>query len=78
MLAEGTEPEQTFVEFVTGNYFDVLGPEPVVGRFFLPEEDRTRGSHPVVVLGHSLWVRRFGADPAPAFLDRTPNGDRHA
>jgi len=63
MNASGEEPQQTFVEFVTGNYFDVLGLEPALGRFFLPEEDETPGSHPVAVLGHGLWSRRFGKDP---------------
>src|SRR3989304_4008336 len=63
MNASGGQPEQTFVEFVTGNYFDVLGLEPALGRFFLPEEDETPGSHPVVVLGHGIWNRGFGKDP---------------
>ncbi len=63
MSARGDEPEPIFLEFVTGNYFDVLGIEPALGRFFLPEEDETPGSHPVVVLGHGFWRRRFGGDP---------------
>jgi predicted permease len=58
----GAEPEPIFTEFVTGNYFDVLGVEPAAGRFFLPEEDQTPGSHPVAVLGHGFWTRRFGRD----------------
>ncbi len=62
MFAGGDEPEQVFGEFVSGNYFDVLGVEPALGRFFLPEEDQTPGSHPVVVLGYGLWTRRFGND----------------
>ena len=48
----------------TGNYFDVLGVEPAVGRTFRPEELGTDGSPPVVVLSHGLWSRRFGADPS--------------
>ncbi len=63
LSARGGEPEPVFLEFVTGNYFDVLGLEPALGRFFLPEEDETPGSHPVVVLGHGFWTRRFGGDP---------------
>src|SRR5271163_2465217 len=43
-------PERAFGELVTGNYFDVLGIRPALGRFFLPEEDSTPGTHPVVVL----------------------------
>ena len=50
-------------EMVTGNYFDVLGAQIAMGRAFRPEEYDTPGTHPVVVLGHGLWVRRFGEDP---------------
>jgi putative ABC transport system permease protein len=59
---DGVEP--VIGEAVSGNYFDVLGVKAFSGRAFLPEEDRTPGSHPVVVIGHDLWRRRFGADPA--------------
>src|SRR5262245_27179066 len=48
---------------VSGNYFDVLGIKPSLGRAFLPEEDRTPGTHPVVVLSHSFWQTRFNSDP---------------
>jgi putative ABC transport system permease protein len=58
------EVEPVIGEVVSGNYFDVLGVKAFCGRTFLPEEDRTTGSHPVVVIGHDLWRRRFGADPA--------------
>lgn len=47
---------------VSGNYFDVLGLKPSLGRTFLPEEDRTPGTHPVVVLSHSFWQTRFNSD----------------
>src|ERR1700741_1891975 len=49
---------------VSGNYFDVLGIKPSLGRTFLPEEDRTPGTHPVVVLNHSFWQTRFNSDRA--------------
>lgn len=48
---------------VSGNYFDILGIKPIMGRAFLPEEDKTVGTHAVVVVGHSLWQRRLGSDP---------------
>jgi predicted permease len=51
-------------EFVSGNYFDVLGVKMALGRAFLPEEDRTLDTHPVVVLGNTCWRRRFNSDPA--------------
>src|SRR5688500_7391907 len=48
---------------VTGNYFDVLGVKAIHGRTFLPEEDKTRLTHPVVVLSYDGWQRRFAGDP---------------
>jgi predicted permease len=56
--------EVVWGETVSGNYFDVLGAPPALGRGFRPEEDRTPNTHPVVALGHGLWRRRFNADPA--------------
>jgi predicted permease len=49
---------------VSGNYFDVLGIKPSFGRAFLPEEDRTPGAYPVVVVSHSFWQSRFNSDPS--------------
>jgi len=57
------DAERVSVEFVSAAYFPLLGMEPAVGRFFTPEEDRELLAHPVVVLSHSFWSRRFGADP---------------
>ena len=62
-LGRGGQPERVRGAVVSGNYFDVLGVKAAIGRAFLPNEDRTPRSHPVVVLGHGLWQRRFGADP---------------
>jgi predicted permease len=62
MLADGGQPERVFGSLVSGNYFDVLGAGMALGRGFRPEEDRTPGAHPVVVISHKLWQQRFGAD----------------
>jgi predicted permease len=62
-LTSGAETEQVWGEIVTGNYFDVLATPPAQGRGFLPEEDRTPGTHPVAVISDRLWKRRFNADP---------------
>src|SRR5262245_28639347 len=48
---------------VTGNYFDVLGVKPALGRAFTPEEDNAKLAHPVVVISYGCWQRRFGGDP---------------
>jgi macrolide transport system ATP-binding/permease protein len=57
-------PEQVFGEIVTGNYFGVLGARPLVGRVFLPDEDRNPGEKLVCVLGYGEWQKRFGGDPS--------------
>jgi predicted permease len=55
--------ERVQVEAVTGNYFDVLGVRPALGRAFTPDDDRTPGGHPLVMLTHGFWSRRFASDP---------------
>jgi predicted permease len=62
-LEAGEKEERINVELVSGNYFEVLGVPTISGRAFLPEEDRTPGTHPVAVLGYGFWQRRFGGDP---------------
>ncbi|MCI0389360.1 MAG: ABC transporter permease [Acidobacteria bacterium] len=49
--------------FVSGNYFTVLGAEMALGRAFAPEEDQEPGAHPVMVLSHICWTRHFNSDP---------------
>ena len=56
------EPEQLLGARVTASYFPVLGVEPMLGRGFLEEENEP-GRDRVVILGHGLWQRRFGASP---------------
>ena len=57
------ETETARGELVTGNYFSVLGVRPSLGRTLAPSDDRSPGSHPLTVLSHAYWVRRFGGDP---------------
>ena len=72
-LVVNGESERITGEFVTGNYFDVLQVNPVLGRGFLPEEDQVAGRDLVVVLSNTLWRRRFGADPHIAGKNVTLN-----
>ncbi len=60
---DGGEPMMTLGEVVTGNYFEMLGIRPVIGRTFSPDEDRTPDTHPVVVIGYDFWQRAFAGDP---------------
>jgi putative ABC transport system permease protein len=62
LTGEG-EPEQLQGAVVSHDALEILGVEPLLGRSFPPEEDRA-GAERVVLLSHSLWQRRFGADPA--------------
>jgi predicted permease len=72
-LSQQGNNERIWSYEVSGNYFDMLGVQAIHGRTFLPEEDQTRLSHPVVVLSHSFWQRRFGADPNLIGKDITLN-----
>jgi macrolide transport system ATP-binding/permease protein len=54
--------EVVWGELVSGNYFDVMGVQPTLGRAFSTEEDRAPDANPVVVISHQLWQRRFRAD----------------
>jgi len=62
-LATGEAPEVLDPSFVTPSYFELLGARALHGRLFRPEEDQPPG-RPVAVIGHGLFTRRFGADPA--------------
>jgi putative ABC transport system permease protein len=70
----GTEqPERIFGDRVSAGYFAALGVQPLLGRTFQDGED-TAGREQLVVLKHSLWQRRFGADPTIVGQTITLNG----
>jgi len=60
--------------FVSGNFFELCGIQPALGRFFLPAEDEAPGTHPVVVVSHSFWQGRLAADPQAVGRSLTING----
>ena len=50
--------------YVSGNFFRVLGVQPVLGRAFLDTEDQAVGRDAVVVLGHDFWVHQMNGNPS--------------
>src|SRR5215510_3243440 len=50
-------------QIVNGEYFQVLGVNALLGRMLTPEDDREIGAHPVCVISHNYWQRRFARDP---------------
>ena len=51
------------VGLVTGNYFSVMGLQPILGRAFTPTDDGA-GAPPIIMLTHEYWQKRFGGDSA--------------
>src|SRR6478672_10271755 len=68
------DPEQVFGEIVSGNFFSVLGARPLIGRGFLPDEDKNPGEKLVCVLGYGEWQKRFGGEPSIVGRDIDLNG----
>ncbi len=73
-MALGRQSERVFAELVSGDYFRLLGVNAVIGRTLGPEDDRTPAGHPVVVLSHGFWQRRFGGNPGVLNQDIRING----
>jgi len=61
-LTGGGEPERLQSAIVTGNYFQAFEVNPLLGRTFVLDNEKT-GNDQVTVLSYSLWQRRFGGDP---------------
>jgi putative ABC transport system permease protein len=62
-LSGDGQPERLVGLTVSSSYLRVLRIQPMLGRGFLPGEDKPEGDNKVVVISHELWQRRFGADP---------------
>ena len=63
LAVAGDRAERLRGEGVDSGYFDLLGVRPAAGRL-LDASDHLAGATPVVVLGHGLWTRAFGASPS--------------
>jgi putative ABC transport system permease protein len=71
------EPQRIKSYVVTANFFQVLGVQPMLGRSFLPDEEKP-GAPFTVILGHDLWQRQFGSDPNIINKSLTFNGHQVA
>ena len=73
----GTERAESVIGIrVTQNLFPLLGVQPLLGRFFLPDEEQ-KGKDRVVLLSYGLWKRGFGGDPNIVGLSITLQGEKY-
>lgn len=56
--------ENTWLQMVSGNYFDVMDLRPVLGRLLTPSDDRLNAANPVAVMSEAYWRAKFGSDPS--------------
>jgi macrolide transport system ATP-binding/permease protein len=64
-FSRGTgEPNRIWGSLVSGNYFSDLGVHAEAGRLLTVNDDVTPGGHPVAVISHAAWQRRFGGEPS--------------
>jgi macrolide transport system ATP-binding/permease protein len=73
-LGAGGATERERALLVSGNYFDMLGVNPALGRAFAANEGAELDDAPVVILSHGLWRGNFGADPQVIGRNVTVNG----
>ena len=62
-LTGAGEPERIMIARAAANFFAALGAKPMLGRVFVPEDERS-SQNQTVVLSYGLWQRRYGADRA--------------
>ena len=75
MSLTGTDkPERTYGAVTSANYFDVLGVRPILGRAFLPEEEKNEGAA-VAVISYGMWQNRFASDRS--LIGQTIQINRH-
>ena len=60
--------------FVTGDFFSLLGIKSVLGRLILPSEGKFAGADPVLVISYAYWKSRFGGDPSVIGKEASVNG----
>ena len=73
-ISGGAENTRLWGYEVSGNYFDMLGVQPIRGRLLEPADDVKRGGHPVAVITYGCWKGHFGSDPNIAGKQVKMNG----
>ncbi len=68
-ITSPTQAENASIQLVSGNYFDVMGLKPELGRLLAPADDQLHAANPVAVMSDAYWRAHFGADPS--ILNRT-------
>jgi len=66
--------ERGLVQMVSGEYFDVLGQRPQLGRLLAPSDNQTVNAHPVAVISDAFWERQFRRSPSAAGSELIING----
>ncbi len=64
ILLGGDAPDQVTSAFVSSGFLRTLGVRPVVGRLFIADDELSGEATRPVILGHDIWVRRYGGDPS--------------
>ena len=61
-MVEGDEPVHVQAGIISGNYFEVMGLAPTLGRLTSAQDDGPAAA-PIAVLSHTFWMQHFGGDP---------------
>lgn len=75
-FSESERSEFVEAQLVSGNWFETIGLRTALGRAISREDDVTAGGHPVLVLTHGFWKRRFGGDAGVLGRSVLLNGQR--
>ncbi len=67
---ENGSAERVWAEVVSGNFFDVLGLRPAVGRLLSQSDDQPGTGNPVIVLSYAYWMKHFGGNRAAVGVNR--------
>lgn len=62
LSVDGGKADRIVTNYITGNFFSVLGIKPALGRFIVPSEGQLAGADPVIVLSYAYWKEHLGGD----------------